>query len=166
MSAWSVLDTLPFECSAAGQTAPDGVAGDTTCVDPGGLTGRNAGLGWEGHGFSTCYLLGSVLLSPAAFSHSWGPDWTAMGEIKGLRATSFIGEGNSHAITYTRTMCFSSHLSQWTKHTNVYMDAILLYFSRAVFVNELKYGTLKCICIHHGKPRTELLLAGCAAECG
>lgn len=64
-----------------------------------------------------------------------------MGEIKGLRATNFIGEGNSHAITYTRTMCFYSHLSQWTKHTNVYMDAILLHFSRAVFVNELKYGT-------------------------
>lgn len=60
MSAWSISDTLPFEHSAAGQTAPDGVAGDSACTDLGGLTGRNAGLGWEGHGSSTCYLLGSV----------------------------------------------------------------------------------------------------------
>lgn len=52
--------TLVFEHSAAGQPAPDGVAGDSACTDLGGLTGRNAGLGWEGHGSSTCYLLGSV----------------------------------------------------------------------------------------------------------
>lgn len=75
----------------------------------GGLTVRNAGLGWEGHGSSTCYLLGSVLLSPSALSHSWGPDWTAMDKIKALKGTGCRGEGNSHPITYTRRMCFFLH---------------------------------------------------------
>ena len=45
-SAWSVSDTLPFEHSAAGQTAPDGVAGDGACTDLGG--GWQAGmLAWD-----------------------------------------------------------------------------------------------------------------------
>jgi len=38
-------NTFLFEHSAAGQAAPDGVAGDSACTEPGGLTGRNAGLG-------------------------------------------------------------------------------------------------------------------------
>lgn len=71
MSARSVSDALLFERSAAGQTAPDGVAGDSACTDPAGLTGRNAGLGWEGHSSSTCYLLGFVLLSPYCFFFSF-----------------------------------------------------------------------------------------------
>lgn len=50
--------------------APDGVARDNARMDSGGLTERNARLGLEGHGSSTCYLLDSVLLSPAALSHS------------------------------------------------------------------------------------------------
>lgn len=48
-SAWSVSDTLPFEHSAAGQTAPDGVAGDGACTDLGGADRQEC---WPGIGRS------------------------------------------------------------------------------------------------------------------
>lgn len=61
------------------------------------------------HLLSTGLCLGSVLLSPAALSHSWGPDWTAVDEIKAPKGTGCRGEGSSQPITYTRRMCFFLH---------------------------------------------------------
>lgn len=47
MCAWSILDTLPFEHDAAGQKAPDGVAGDSACMDLGGVWQAGM-LAWDG----------------------------------------------------------------------------------------------------------------------
>lgn len=116
-SVWSILDTLPCEHGAAGQTAPDGVAGDSACMDLGGSDRQECcpgmGRSWLQHLLSTGLCLGSALLSPAALSHSWGPDWTAACNIKALKGTVCRREGSSYPITYSETKyIFPSHLQR------------------------------------------------------
>ena len=157
-SAWSVSDTLPFEHSAAGQTAPDGVAGDGACTDLGGADRQECWPGmWRSrlqHLLSTGLCLGSVLLSPATLSHSWGPDWTVMDEIKAREGQRLQRRGQQAAPHMHREdVCFPFTPSKdvkrnasavffqcpelrcryqlWAEHTTAHTDAnYLLHFNR------------------------------------
>lgn len=109
MSAWSILDTSIWtQCS---RTKSSRWCGWRQYMHgPGGSDRQEC---WPGMGrsrlqhlLSTGLCRGSVLLSPAALSHSWGPDWTAVHKIKALKGTGCRGEGNSYPITYSRRMCF------------------------------------------------------------
>ena len=158
-SAWSVSDTLPFEHSAAGQTAPDGVAGEGACTDLGG--GWQAGmLAWDWKVTAPAPAIYWALFGLCAVKpcHSFpqlrprlnrrgrdqSPWRPAAAEERATGSSSHAPGGCVFSFTPSkdvkRNVSFQCpelrcHYQLWAEHSTVYTDAIDTHANYPVHFN-------------------------------